>query len=496
MFSGEGIIYEKEPKKNHIAINFIKAGESKTKMNQRQNLTKTSNNINQNINNISYKLLIKRIALQLKKRVKLPKCKIFKFHLAYRLLILRIAKQLKNTAKKLNFWEKNEKEMTLQDVDQIQEIASTACKIIEKNGNMKKNKKKKNMGSSGRQDKKSPKFKITLLKKEEEEKLKNIKIIVENDKKNGNKLEILVNELKNIEINKNDINSFIKKFSSFLDKNNIEIIRENKLPNFITKEYEYLLTIKDFWIKYVTYIAEKYRNELNLFNFLNFIDQFFLWCQTPGKHMDFIVEIKILIYKTFDEEKINNFLLINKIQNFDQLFERYKIFKTYDREDKEKIIERKTDIKNCTCPTCKKKGVIQKKISEYNNKNNQMEFSKNNNLFLNSIYNINKFNKDQTVYDKNDKIEYEILSQNKYNDDNIFKFLNKIEKGKIESEKKKPRNRSNNKKKKESESKSSKNKKEKEKEIKNKNYNKKPIKNSKITAILDLMSIDIDDESY
>lgn len=39
------------------------------------------------------------------------------------------------------------------------------------------------MGSSGRQDKKSPKFKITLLKKEEEEKLKNIKIIVENDKK-------------------------------------------------------------------------------------------------------------------------------------------------------------------------------------------------------------------------------------------------------------------------------------------------------------------------
>ena len=468
MFSGEGIIYEKEPKKNHIAINFIKVGESKTKMNQRQNLTKTSNNINQNINNISYKLLIKRIALQLKKRVKLPKCKIFKFHLAYRLLILRIAKQLKNTAKKLNFWEKNEKEMTLQDVDQIQEIASTACKIIEKNGNMKKNKKKKNMGSSGRQDKKSPKFKITLLKKEEEEKLKNIKIIVENDKKNGNKLEILVNELKNIEINKNDINSFIKKFSSFLDKNNIEIIRENKLPNFITKEYEYLLTIKDFWIKYVTYIAEKYRNELNLFNFLNFIDQFFLWCQTPGKH----------------------------IENFDQLFERYKIFKTYDREDKEKIIERKTDIKNCTCPTCKKKGVIQKKISEYNNKNNQMEFSKNNNLFLNSIYNINKFNKDQTVYDKNDKIEYEILSQNKYNDDNIFKFLNKIEKGKIESEKKKPRNRSNNKKKKESESKSSKNKKEKEKEIKNKNYNKKPIRNSKITAILDLMSIDIDDESY
>ena len=116
MFSGEGIIYEKEPKKNHIAINFIKVGESKTKMNQRQNLTKTNNNINQNINNISYKLLIKRIALQLKKRVKLPKCKIFKFHLAYRLLILRIAKQLKNTAKKLNFWEKWENNISEKDL--------------------------------------------------------------------------------------------------------------------------------------------------------------------------------------------------------------------------------------------------------------------------------------------------------------------------------------------------------------------------------------------
>ena len=61
-----------------------------------------------------------------------------------------------------------------------------------------------------------------------------------------------------------------------------------------------------------------------------------------------------------------------------------------------------------------------------------------------------KTNNELIVYDNNEKNEHEILSQNKYYDENVFKFLNKIEKGKIESEKKKPRNRSTDKKNKES----------------------------------------------
>ena len=57
--------------------------------------------------NLNYKLLIKRIGIQLKHRVCLPKCKIIKVYQPYRTLILRIAQQIKNTAKDLNFWNKS-----------------------------------------------------------------------------------------------------------------------------------------------------------------------------------------------------------------------------------------------------------------------------------------------------------------------------------------------------------------------------------------------------
>lgn len=65
------------------------------------------NNINHSSSdNSRYKVLIKRIAKKLKKRMKLPKCKIFKFHCRYRALVLRIAKGIKNNAKKMKLWEK------------------------------------------------------------------------------------------------------------------------------------------------------------------------------------------------------------------------------------------------------------------------------------------------------------------------------------------------------------------------------------------------------
>ena len=64
-------------------------------------------NMNHSSNdNSRYKFLVKKIAMRLKKRVKLPKCKIFKFHYPYRKLIFRISNGIKKTAKRLNFWEK------------------------------------------------------------------------------------------------------------------------------------------------------------------------------------------------------------------------------------------------------------------------------------------------------------------------------------------------------------------------------------------------------
>ena len=503
MFRTEKIILQKNP--NTIRINFneknlSKISESTTKINQRENLKKL--NDKNKYESRAYKILIKKIAYQLKKRTKLPKCKIFKFYLPYKLLITRIAKKLKSTAKKLNFWDKTETEMTLQDVDQIQEIASTAMKIIQQKKIKKNPKKKNNTNNTNKNDtnntnkqqkKKSPKMQLSLLKKTEEEKM-NLEKNNKNNKLNKNHNQVILNNLKAIEINKKDINNFLKKFSNFLNDNNIEIIRENKLPNFTSKEKDnkYLLTQKDFWIKYIIYISEKYKNELSLFNFINFIEQFFLWCNPPGDNMDFIVEIKLQIYKIFDEQKINNFLSVNKLSNLDQLFERYKNLNSKE----EKCVEAKIDLDQCTCPICTEGGYY-KKVVDYNKVNNKIIFAEKNNLSFSSMNDIYiKFDKDKTLYNNGKiNIEYSILSENKYYDADIFNYLNKIEKGKAESERKKKRNPSSKKK---SRNNSVKNEikeiKNEAKEIKNEAKDKK-AKNKNINAILDLMGLEADSQS-
>ena len=67
------------------------------------NSSKVINNENIGKNSISYKNLIKRIATQLKKRVKLPTNKILKIYQSYTNLIFRIAKGIKKTSNKMNF---------------------------------------------------------------------------------------------------------------------------------------------------------------------------------------------------------------------------------------------------------------------------------------------------------------------------------------------------------------------------------------------------------
>ena len=280
-------------------------------------------------------------------------------------------------------------------------------------------------------------------------------------------------------------------------------MRENKLPNFSNKETEYLLTQKDFWIKYIIYVSNKYKNELNLFNFINFIEQFFLWCNPEGDNMDFVVEIKLQIHKIFDEEKINKFLLSNKLSNLDQLFERYKIFNSKE-SNKENYVEAKIDLDNCTCPTCTEKGYI-KKVIDYNLINNQITFAKKNNLSFspfnaNNNNNFIKFERDKTLHNSGEiNIEYSILSENKYYDNDIFSYLNKIEKGKAESEKKIKKKRYTSSKKKPRDNNSNKNSvKKAQKEIKKEKVNEikeKKGKNEKVNAILDLMGLEADSEN-
>lgn len=441
-------------------ITYDSPGSKKIKLYRVQKNSENKSNI---ISNEKYKIIIRNIAKKLKKRVRLPKCKFFKFYMPYRTLIIRIANRLKKTAKKLNFWEKWENNnITEQEIDKIQEIASTACKIIQQ-GAKKKTIKRKGFSSSDKKN--NLKIKLSLFKKsnemEEKSKFKNNT----NNRKSEVHKEIIY--LKSLNTDDNMIN-FINEFSSFLKDNNIEIIQDSKLPLFTNQDVKYLLSRKEFWIKYIIYISQKYKNDLTIYNYINFIEQFYIWNNNDIFTDDFNNEIKTQINLIFTQEVIKNFLLFNKINNIDELFERYKyihINNNY-REAKISNVE-------CQCPACINNGFISK-IIYYNKKHNIISYSENNNLSF--VANINNKN-------KNNNPMY------KYYDQDIFEYLNKIEKGKKyedeevkEKEKEKRNKNSSNKKRKKSINK------------KNRKRNKSN-KNDKIQEIFDILSIDGDFQS-
>ena len=425
------------------------------------NISKKKEN---NRNNIKYKMLIKKIANILKKRIKFPKCKIFKFYLKYRQSVIKIANKLKKTAKHINFWDKYLANITEKEINQIQEIASTACKIIEAGGQKKVNKKK--LSSSNKKSRKNIKVNVSILERNNEKELHN-----KNDNDN-NKYEINkhLDFLKNL--NENNDTYFIKEFSSFLENNNIKICPESKLPLFMNDNNKLLLSQKEFWIKYIIFISKKYKNDLTMYNYIFFIEQFCIWNYNSIANDEFNKEIKKQISLVFNEEIVNKFFISNKIKDLDGLFEKYKnihINNTKYREIKLDGEDNKDKI--CDCSTCANKGFIDK-IINYNKTNNEISFAKNNNLsYLNE--NVIKFDKIKIKKDEHNEIS--ILSKKDEENENIFKYLRKIEMGKNEDKKE-----------------------EKVKKRKSSNYKKKRKnkKKDKIKEIFDLLSIDGDDDSH
>lgn len=414
--------------------------------------------------NKKYKILIKKIANNLKKRIKFPKCKIFKFYLNYRLSIIKIANKLKKTAKQVNFWDKYLTNITEKEINQIQEIASTACKIIQAGDQKKINKKK--LSSSNKKNKKNKKINITslLVKNNEKELYKT------ND---NNKYEIDKHLFFLKNLNENNDANFIKEFSSFLENNNIKICQESKLPLFINNNNMILLRQKEFWIKYIIFISKKYKSDLTIYNYIFFIEQFSIWNYNSVIINEFNKEIKRQISLLFDKEIVNKFLITNKIKDLDGLLERYKNIHINNNKYREiKLCGEDIKDKSCNCPTCINKGYINK-IINYNKNNNEISFAKNNNI---SYVNENVIKFDKTKIKKNENNEIIILSKKNEENENIFKYLKKIEMGKKEDK--------------------IEIKKEKVKKRKNSNYKKKRKnkKNNKIQEIFDLLSIDGDSQ--
>ena len=425
--------------------------------------------------NSRYKFLVKKIAMRLKKRVKLPKCKIFKFHYPYRKLILRISNGIKKTAKRLNFWEKWE--------NKIENNANPNKTVEQGRISSKKNIKIRLSGMKNNNSKDSIKINISLIKKS-----------IGNKNESNNEKNILF--LKNLETSNNN---FINQFSGFLENNGIEICSENKLPIIKNNDNKYLIFEFEFWIKYINYISMKYKNSLTIYNFVNLIEQFYIWIdKNKNNIMNYNIfnnEIINKINLLFDSNTISNFLLMNKIKNINDLFGRYKYI--YIPNYKEIKID-----EDCECPTCK--NLYKEKVINFNKKNNRISYASDNSL----SYEIpqNKFSESKTLLDKHSHIRYTIgadvtkinkennsIEKDKKDENNKNKKISDYFDSNEEEDKEEDKKEEKSKKSKRSKSKKSKNK----SKDKDKNKDKKEKKKSELQVqdIFDILSIVSDQQN-
>ena len=295
-----------------------------------------------------YKKLIKKISNQLKRRIKLPTCKIIKIYQPYRTLILRIAQGIKRTAK---------------SIDNI--------KYINKN-------------------KKRYKFEITLLKKD--------------DNKNSiiNELSLNTTEKKEREENINALLSiddsfqninFINQFENFLKKNNLEILLDTKMPSFNNENNKYLLSNLYFWVKYIKYICLIYKSNLSFFNFMNYVEQFYIWVDI--NKYDSNIFNKLILEKIeliFNKDYITNILLTQKLKSLDEIFSKYRNINNIDYKE-----VKLSDV--CLCPRCK----LRQKVFNYNKKNIYISYSDENNLIYDRRLKTIKFSKTKTKIDNSFK---------------------------------------------------------------------------------------------
>ena len=89
----------------------------------------------------------------------------------------------------------------------------------------------------------------------------------QNNPENEENIKILLN-IKDTTQNVN----FINEFDDFLAKNNIEIVKETKLPIFNQSKNIYLMKNFNFWKKYINFICLKFKNDISFFIIFNLID--------------------------------------------------------------------------------------------------------------------------------------------------------------------------------------------------------------------------------
>ena len=207
--------------------------------------------------------------------------------------------------------------------------------------------------------------------------------------------------------------SFLKKFDSFLSKNNISV--QSFIPMAFNENGQQYLKQNAFWEKYINYIYINYsvnNVKSSLFSFVHIIEQYFIWCENLTSEIveEFIKLIIDIINKIYNKDEIKQFCSMNKINNFKELFEKYKIFMSdktgnfkHEKEIEIKLGNKSQD--ECNCELCKNELACMKKLVELN-KNKIIEVNIEN-LFYNGNKNKEEDKDKEKDDDKDDKeIEY------------------------------------------------------------------------------------------
>ena len=362
-------------------------------------------------NDERYKILVKKIATQLRKRIKLPTSKILKIYESYVILIKRIAKALKVSMDKKIKVNKIEEEKTNTIMEKPIEIIEENKIIIKKPESKKNSKSKRKIVHN-----------MTLLRKSEEEKeMKlNEQNMMSSEDKNELKQNLNQNQDDNINLSNIEVtqSNFINDFKKFLDKENISLV--NGLPEIINQKIKLYLEHNKFWfliINYIFYINK----ELSFYNLLALLDKYFLWCTEKTKDNFALIKNLVLEYITrnFTTEKINQFLFMNKLTNIEEIFEKYELsIKSEEKANElkqEKIYELNlinNILPECNCDLCQNELACIKKVADMNK--NKIQIIKGQNIDFIGNKELNNKNNELDI-DSGEEIYYKGITDKKNN---------------------------------------------------------------------------------
>ena len=292
-------------------------------------------------------------------------------------------------------------------------------------------------------------YKLSLLTKEDLHKLddiirkkenkshskSNIKLNMENLHEIFNKMTYIENkENLGINLSLQDIETtkanFISQFEIFLSQENIEII--NNFPVSTDEKNIHLFEQSNFWYLVISFLFYKNSN-LSIYNILFLLEQYHIWAKDKNLEIFNSMKIRIKDYLSshFSKEFLDQFLFMNKLNNFDEIFQKFESPNFYPELDaKNKISNEYKEIKvndinflyekkdePCKCILCTNDGACIQKVCDLNKSRIEIVNNSSMNLLKKEITkeDIIKKNNSCIMFHNNEELFYQGKSEKKSN---------------------------------------------------------------------------------